>query len=261
MLNPHIKKVFIPVHILGIMAICFIPFVSPYWLLLTLLGWILFSGFGISVGFHRLFSHRSFETYRWMEIVLLILGSFGAEGSSIFWRSVHSAVHHQYTDKEKDLHSPIHGKYNAFMGWMFSLKGDSVNFRQAKDLLRDPVHVHVHKYYYRYLWIPVIVSALINWHIALFFFGLPMMISIYQENFINLFCHAPGLFTYRNIDTDDQSMNHVIIGYLTWGNGWHNNHHANPREADFGLGRKYKWWEFDPAMLIVNLIKKRTKAT
>lgn len=257
MFSEHIKKVFFPVHLLGIAALCFIPFISLHWLWLTLAGWILFSGAGISVGYHRLFSHRSFETHRWIEVALLYLGVFGAEGSSIFWRSVHSALHHPFADTEKDLHSPVHGKFSAFMGWMFNIKSNSVNFRMAKDLMRDPAHVFVHKYYYRILWLPVLVAALINWHVALYLFGLPMLIAIYQENFINLFCHQNGAFTYRNFDTDDMSTNHVILGYLTWGNAWHNNHHAKPREADFGLGRKYKWWEFDPAMLIVNLIKKR----
>jgi fatty-acid desaturase len=257
MFSSHIKKVFIPAHILGVIALCMIPFVSWSWLLLTLLGWILFSGFGIAIGFHRLFSHRSFETYRWIEIALLILGVYGAEGSSLFWRSVHSSLHHPYADKEKDLHSPIHGKFSAFMGWMFNIKADSVNFRQARDLMRDPAHMFVHRHYEKILWIPVILTLILNWHIGLFFFGLPMLISIYQENFVNLFCHTNSIFTYRNFDTDDQSTNHWLLGYLTWGNAWHNNHHHKPNEYDFALQGTYKWWEFDPCVPLIWLIKKQ----
>lgn len=256
-MSPHIRNIFIPVHVMGIIALLFIPFVSWYWLLLSLLGWILFSGCGIAVGFHRLFCHKSFETSRFFEIFLLICGVFGAEGSSIFWKSTHNGSHHPHSDTVKDFHSPIHGKWHAFFTWVFKVKPDTFNFRYSVDLMRDPAHLHVHKHYNKYFWIPILAAFIINWHIGLFLFGLPMLISIYQENFVNLFCHTKTMFGYRNFETRDKSMNHWILGYLTWGNGWHNNHHAEPREYDFGLGRKHHWWEFDPCILIINLIKKR----
>lgn len=255
-MNSHIRQIFIPTHILGIIALLFIPFVSWYWLLLTLLGWFLFSGLGISIGYHRLFSHKSFKTHRFIEAILLYFGVFGAEGSSIFWKSVHM-VHHGKADTLKDIHSPIHGKWHGFLTWVFKVKPDTVSLKYAIDLVKDPLHLHFHKHYSLYFWSTIIVSFLINWHITLFLFGLPMLISIYKENMTNLFCHTENIFGYRNFDTKDNSANNALLGYFTWGDAWHNNHHANPASYDFGLKRTYHWWEFDICVPFINLIKKR----
>lgn len=255
-MSPHFKHIYLPVHLLGIAAIIAAFFVNPHWFIFTLLGYTLFAGFGISVGHHRLFAHKSFETYRFIEIILLFLGIFGGEGSSISWVAIHSGLHHPFADTPKDIHSPVNGKLNAFGAWMNKVKPDTISLRYAAKLLKDPIHVHVHKHYNKYFWLPIIISALINWHITLFFFGLPILLSIYKENFVNLFGHIESKFNYKNFDTKDNSQNNIILGLLTWGDGFHNNHHANPREYDFGLGRKHHWYEFDPSTILVNLVKK-----
>lgn len=256
-MSPHFKHIYLPIHALGIAAIVATFFVNPMWLLLTLLGYILFAGFGISVGHHRLFSHKSFETYRPIEIALLFLGVFGGEGSSISWKAIHNGLHHPHSDTEKDIHSPVNGKLSAFGLWMNKVKQDTVSLKYAIDLMRDPMHVHVHKHYNKYFWLPIIVAGLINWHIALFLFGLPILLSIYKENLVNLFCHTDTKISYKNFQTKDNSNNNVLLGYLCWGDAFHNNHHAQPREYDFGLGRKYHWYEIDPSAFLVNLVKKR----
>lgn len=256
-MSPHFKHIYIPIHLIGITAIITAFFVNPLWLLLTLLGYILFAGFGISVGHHRLFSHKSFQTYRFVEIILLFLGIFGGEGSSISWKSIHNGLHHSHTDTEKDIHSPVNGKLNSFGLWMNKVNQNTVSMKYAIDLMRDPMHVHVHKNYNKYFWIPIIVSALINWHITLFFFGLPILLSIYKENCVNLFGHVEGKFNYKNFATKDNSHNNILLGLLTFGDGYHNNHHAQPREYDFGLNRKYNKWEIDPSKYLISIIKKR----
>ena len=256
-MSPHFKHIYLPIHVLGIAAVIASIFVNPSWLLLTLVGYILFAGCGISVGHHRLFAHKSFETYRFVEIMLLFLGVFGGEGSSISWVAIHSGLHHPFADTTKDIHSPVNGKLNAFGAWMNKVKPDTISLRYAAKLLKDPLHIHVHKHYNKYFWIPIVVAGLINWHIALFFFGLPILMSIYKENFVNLFCHIDTKIGYKNFQTKDNSNNNVILGYLCFGDAFHNNHHAQPREYDFGLGRKYHWYEIDPSAFIITLVKKR----
>lgn len=250
----HIRKVFLPAHCLAVAALAALPFVSPQVLWMTLLGWILFSGCGIAVGYHRLFSHRAFKVSRPVEIFLLVCGAFGSQGSSIFWAALHRGYHHPHADTERDIHSPIHGKLHAYMGWIFKIRPDSVSMKYAIDLLRDPAHVWVHKNYVRLLWIPVCASALVSWEISLYFFALPMVIAVHQENLVDLLCHTRNPFGYRNHDTRDNSVNNVVLGLFAWGQGWHNNHHKRPADFNFGGDR---WYEFDPCRLIIPLIRKR----
>jgi stearoyl-CoA desaturase (delta-9 desaturase) len=253
----HVRKVFLPVHLLAVCGLVLLPFVSPEVLWLTLAGWTLFSGFGIAVGYHRLFSHRGFKVARPVELMLLVFGAFGAQGSSIFWCALHRGYHHPYSDTERDIHSPIHGKLYAYMGWIFELKPDSVNMKYAVDLMRDPLHLWVHKNYVPLLWVPICASALVSWKITLYFFALPMMMAVHQENLVDLFCHTRNVFGYRNHETRDNSMNNIILGLFGWGQGWHNNHHKRPADWNFGGER---WYEFDPCRLIIPLIaRKRTE--
>lgn len=256
-LSHHIKTIYFPIHILAIIAIISLFFVSKWWLLVVLFGYIMWGGLGISIGHHRLFAHKSFQTYRWVEIILLFLGIFGGEGSSISWIAIHSGLHHPFSDTAKDIHSPVNGKWNAFGMWMHKVTEKTVSLRYAGKLLRDPYHVFVHKNYTKIFWIPIAITAILNWHIALFFFVLPTFLSIYKENFVNLFCHQETHFSYKNLPAKDNSTNNWLLGYITFGDAWHNNHHSKPAEYDFGLGQKYHWWEFDPCVPIIWLLKKR----
>jgi fatty-acid desaturase len=251
-LPAHIRKIFLPVHAIGFFALVFLPFVSFHVLWLTLAGWILFSGCGIAIGYHRLFSHKAFKVSRAMELFLLVCGAFGAQGSSIFWSALHRGYHHPHSDTARDIHSPIHGKFNAYVGWMFKLKPDSISMKYAVDLLRDPAHLWVHKHYASLLWIPIGISFLVNWKITLYFFALPMVMAIHQENLVDLFCHTRNIFGYRNHDTKDNSMNNIVLGLFGWGQGWHNNHHKRPGDWNFGGER---WYEFDPCKLIIGVIR------
>ena len=250
----HIKKVFLPVHALGLAALLLLPQAGWQVLWLTLLGWTLFSGCGIAVGYHRLFSHRGFKVARPVELFLLVCGAFGAQGSSIFWCALHGGSHNPHADTERDIHSPIHGKFNAYMGWMFKLKPDSISMKYAVDLMRDKAHLWVHKNYVPLLWIPIALSALLDWRLALYFFALPMMMAVHQENLVDLFCHTRNVLGYRNHETRDNSMNNIVLGLFAWGQGWHNNHHKRPADWNFGSER---WYEFDPCRLIIPLIAKR----
>jgi fatty-acid desaturase len=254
-MTPHAKKIILPVHSLALLGLILMiaGFASPKWLFLTWFSWFMISGFGIAVGFHRLFSHNAFETPQWIRDTLAYIGALGAQGSPIFWASLHVGTHHPFADTEKDVHSPIHGWWRSYMGWQFHLKPENVPFRAGARLMREPFQKFLHKNYNRIYWGTVIIVALIDWRIAAYGLLLPGVISMHQENLVDLFCHIPT-GGYRNYPTKDQSVNNYFLGLFAFGQGWHNNHHARPWDYNFGGNH---WYEFDMCSILVPLIRAR----
>jgi len=225
--------------------------IEPYYLIATAVMWILVCGLGIAAGYHRVFSHRTHHLPRWKENIILFFATFAGQGASIFWVALHRGYHHPHADTRLDVHSPIHGKMHAFVGWYFQVTEASnpVNIKYAIDLLRKPNHVFFHKHYLKILWgVPALV-ALLDWKLALTAFWLVTLIGVTQDNLVNLLGHSRGLIGYRNFGTGDNSHNNPILGYLAWGQGWHNNHHYAPNSYDFGSGVSGKWWEIDPSRI------------
>lgn len=252
-LPAHPRKITIPTHLLALGALGSLYFIEFSWLWYTLLGWIVFAGLGMAVGYHRYFSHKAFKASRWAEYLMAYTGIFGGQGPAIFWVALHRGYHHPHSDTLKDLHSPIHGRWSAYMGWIFKESAAAVSLRYAVDLARDPMHVFIHRNYYKLFWGVTIVTAIFSWQLALFFLILPSVIAQHQENLVDLFCHEDSWGSYRNHETRDRSVNVHLLGYLGWGQGWHNNHHARPADADFGSDR---WFEFDPTRLLIPLVSK-----
>ncbi len=252
--SKHFLRITIPIHLLAIVAISLIGlrFVTPHWLFATLLGWFLISGFGIAIGFHRYFSHNAFQTYPIIEKILAYLGCLGAQGSPIFWTALHNGSHHRFSDTAKDIHSPFHGKWHAYMGWQIYLKPEEVPFRYGAALLKKKYLKFLHKNYTKIFWASALVLALVDWRVSLYGLLLPSFISIHQENIVDLFCHLRSC-GYRNYETKDNSVNVPLVGLLAFGQGWHNNHHARPRDYNFGGNH---WWEIDICSLLVPLISK-----
>lgn len=253
--SPHFLKIILPLHLLGVAGLVatfsFGKFQS-YYLLLTFLGWVLICGYGISIGYHRLLAHRSFKTQKWIEKTLAYLGCLGAQGSPIFWISLHMGVHHPYSDKEMDIHSPTHGLWSSYLGWQIHLPKYATPLKAGLGLAADPYYKFIHKNYYKVVWVSVLVLSLIDPLWGLFGLVLPMIISMHQENLINSVCHTPRL-GYRNHETRDNSVNNLLLGWFCFGQGWHNNHHAKPNQAHFGE----RWFEFDPSRPMIALIQKR----
>jgi fatty-acid desaturase len=250
---------FFPSIILGTFTIVsFVIGIIPlYYLWSTLIMWILICGLGIAVGYHRVFSHKTHTLPKWKENILLVLGALSGQGASIFWVALHRGYHHPHSDKQKDLHSPIHGKLNAFIGWQYKVTeaNNPVNIKYAVDLLRKPNHVWFHHHHLKVLWgVPVLV-AMFNWQLALSAFCLVAMIGVIQDNLVNVYGHFKGLIGYRNFELDDNSQNNMILGYFAWGQGWHNNHHYDPKSFDFGTSVSGKWWEYDPCRIFLPLLK------
>lgn len=249
----------VPIMILAATGIAlFITGVIPlHYLWITLVMWILISGLGIAVGYHRIFSHRTHTLKTWQENIILFLAVFAGQGSPIFWVAVHRGYHHPHSDTDRDIHSPVaHGRWHAFLGWLIknTEANNQVNVKYAVDLLRKPNFVFFHRHYMKIIWLVPLLVALVDWHLAFAAFFIPGGIALLQDNGVNVYGHTPTFFTYRNFDTNDRSVNNVWFGLLGWGQGWHNNHHRYPGNFDFGSGTSGKWWEFDPCRIFLPIL-------
>lgn len=200
-------------------------------------GWLLFGGIGTEIGLHRLYSHKAFSLKsKIMDRIVLVLSIFGGQGSPILWAAMHRGFHHPFTDTEKDLHSPVNGFWNAYMGWLFVNQLNTFSLRPAKHLLTNPWHCFVHRHYLKIFWASMAVLLLIlGLKLFCVFIVLPIFLSMQQENITNLLCHINSPFSYRNFETSDKSTNIYLLGLLFWGQGFHNNHHAKPNLYDFGI--------------------------
>ncbi len=242
----------LPVMIMAFIAIISVIATSSYqWLFATFVFWILLSGLGIATGFHRVYSHNCYNPKPWLDMILLFFGTIACQSSSLTWVATHMGYHHPHADKEKDLHTPRKGIWHAFIGWTFFVNQKTVNHKYAVKLMRRKNHVFFHKHYFSIVWGSILALLLVcGWQVVLYGYFLAAFISILQDNLVNVLGHMPEL-GYRNFDTDDISSNFIPLGYLGWGQGWHNNHHKFPSEFSFRI----KWWEFDPCIIFVPLLK------
>ncbi len=246
------------------------------WLHLALLGGMyLATAIGITVGFHRLFTHRSFTAPKPVAAVLAALGSMAVEGPLMEWVATHRK-HHQHSDQDGDPHSPhehgqsvlgtLRGLWHAHVGWLLGPKahgavraahkqGRKTSLsKYVKDLEKDPVCVWMSRTFP--LWVafglllPGVLGGLLtmSWTGALLGFiwgGLVRVLLVHHVTWsINSVCHTWGA---RPFDCHDESRNNAIFGVLALGEGWHNNHHAFPASARHGL----RWWEFDASYWII----------
>lgn len=200
---------------------------------------------GITVTFHRQLTHKSYNTYPLFRKLGSIFGTLGGVGSSIGWVSIHRQ-HHRFSDTEKDPHSPKFGWLRSFYGSMF--KTPKVQY--VTDLLREPFQVFLHEHYWKINFIYALFLLAVGgaeWWLALHVF--PSFILWTTMGLVNTLGHTRG---YRNYaDTREDSRNDWISGLLAWGEGWHNNHHADP--GNWSL--QVKWWEFDMSKWVIKLIK------
>jgi stearoyl-CoA desaturase (Delta-9 desaturase) len=206
---------------------------------------------GVTVGYHRMLTHRSFRAQPVVKLLLLILGSMAFEGPAIQWAATHTK-HHARADREGDPHSPVDGFFHAHLGWIFR-DGDADPRVYCRHLLNDRIVRFVSKTFL--LWaivslaIPFGVGWLVGgWPLALtglLWGGLVRMFLTHHVTWsVNSVCHT---FGRREFETTDQSRNEWIVGLLAFGEGWHNNHHAFPRSAFHGL----HWWQFDVSSYLI----------
>lgn len=215
---------------------------------------------GVTIGYHRLLSHRSFRCWKIVEYFWVLGGYLAFEGSPIWWATIHRA-HHRYTDRPADPHSPRYGWMQAYYGWIFHSKyPDHISPEsQAKDLVNDPVYRFLEQNGNWHAAHILAVSIGILFRIALLiFFGWPIALASLAAGvlvqqvplLLNVVCHLPKL-GYKNYQTGEDSVNVWWVALLTAGEGWHNNHHAFPGSARSG----FRWFEIDPSWLMIRLMK------
>jgi stearoyl-CoA desaturase (Delta-9 desaturase) len=243
-----------------------------------LLGWndlIVFAimyvatGLGVTVGFHRLFTHRSFKTGKTVRATLAILGSAAIEGPVISWVADHRK-HHAYSDKPGDPHSPhvdhghglkgaLRGLWHAHVGWLFIHTERGLKTRYAPDLIADPVVSYVSRTFPLWVLAGLAVPFGLGWVIGgtlnsaltgLLWGGAVRMLVLHHSTYsINSLCH---FFGKQRFKTGDESRNLTWLSVFTFGEAYHNNHHAFPTSARHGLGR----WTFDPSAWVIWALEK-----
>ena len=204
--------------------------------------WWVSGSLGIGVGFHRLLTHRGYKTPKWVEYFLTLCGTLALEGGAIDWVVTHR-IHHGHTDATGDPHTPREGAWWAHMGWILmgtaQQHGESVMWRYAPDLMRDRFHVLLNRFY----WAPQVLLglglfALGGWTLMLWGVFLRVTVGLHATWLVNSATHMWGS---RRFETADDSTNLWWVALLTFGEGWHNNHHAYPTAARHGLA----WYELD----------------
>ncbi|MBZ0172948.1 MAG: fatty acid desaturase, partial [Phycisphaerales bacterium] len=232
-----------------------------------MLGMYIATGLGITVGFHRLFTHCSFTTGPVVTAVFGVLGSMAFEGPLLRWVAYHRC-HHQHSDNDQDPHSPHHhgtgvvgvlrGFFNAHMGWMLLRSQHESNLdRYIKDFKKNRLVTWISGAFPLWsavsLLFPALIGGLISmsWTGVLLGFlwgGLVRILVVHHITWsVNSVCHLWGTRPY---EAHDESRNNPIVGVLAFGEGWHNNHHAFPTSARHGLA----WWQFDTSYIVIRVL-------
>ncbi len=235
---------------LGAVAALFM-FSWPAFAIALFLYWMC-TGLGISMGYHRLHTHRSYQVPLALEYFFAVCGTLTLEGGPIFWVATHR-IHHQKSDRSGDPHSPRDGAWWAHMGWLLVGKnttGDTLLMsKYAPDLAKKRFYVWLDRYH----WVPMIVLAGLLFTIGgvqfvLWGICLRVVVGLHCTWLVNSATHMWGS---RRFDTLDGSRNNWLIALITSGEGWHNNHHAHPTSARHGL----MWYEFDLSWIQIKILK------
>ena len=220
----------------------FAPFTFTWSAFAVFIGLQLVTGLGITLCYHRLLAHRSFQVPRWLEYLLTICGALALQGGPIKWVATHR-VHHAFSDRPQDPHTPTRGFWWAHMLWLFArdpaLDDPATCNRYAPDLARDPGHRLIER---AHVWLTFAMGALL-----LAAGGLPWLVwglflrTMFVYHGTWLVNSAAHLWGYQTYDTNEGSRNNWWVALVSYGEGWHNNHHAYLHSAAHGL----RWWEFD----------------
>lgn len=219
--------------------------------------WIVGS-LGVGLGYHRLLTHRSFKSPKWLEYALTIIASLALQNEAHKWVATHR-IHHQFTEQPPDPHSTRPGFWWAHILWIFfgtAQDQTEANFKKyVPDLLKDKGQMLIAKYFY----LPIIISAILlyaagGWGMLLWGVVVRVVFGWHTTWFVNSLSH---MFGKRRFETTDDSTNNWFVALLTFGEGWHNNHHAHPTSARHGL----TWYEFDLNWITIRLFRKLGWAT
>jgi stearoyl-CoA desaturase (delta-9 desaturase) len=269
--HPHICAGIVGYHLLALLA-CVPWLFSWSGLAWAVAGLYLFGTLGINIGYHRLLTHRGFSCPPWLEKALALIGACCWQGTPLSWVAIHR-MHHRHSDEADDPHSPRHNFFHSHMGWflvydpaVWSLSTydryarDLVSSRFYKWLERPRVWRLIHLVQWTsFLTAGFLVGCLWTWSVPrgvrlglswLVWGVLLRTVLVWHITWsVNSFTHVWG---YRNFATDDNSRNNWVVGLLSNGEGWHNNHHAEPRCARHGR----RWFELDVSYLTIRALQK-----
>jgi len=205
---------------------------------------------GITLGYHRLLTHRSFQVPKWLEYLFTLCGSLALQGGSIKWVATHR-IHHAFADRPQDPHSPTRGFWWAHVFWLFAydeVLDDPTKYRRyAADLVRDPVHRFINRTdVLQQIVLGALLFVLGGWPFVVWGTFVRIVFVYHATWLVNSAAHVWG---YRRYETGEGSRNNWWVA-LTYGEGWHNNHHAYPFSAAHGL----RWWELDVTYLTIRLL-------
>ena len=218
---------------------------------MVLLYWITI-GWGIGMGYHRLHTHRSYVVPKWIEYLFALCGTMTLEGGPIFWVATHR-IHHQKSDQDGDPHTPRDGKWWSHIGWI--IFGESKHnktdelARYTPDLAKDPFYRWLNTWHF----LPVAVSSILigllgGWSMFLWAVCMRIVLGLHSTWLVNSATHLWGP---RRFDIRDDSRNSWWVAILTFGEGWHNNHHAHPNSARHGLA----WYEMDMTWMQIRFLQ------
>jgi stearoyl-CoA desaturase (Delta-9 desaturase) len=226
-------------------------------------------GLGVTVGFHRLLTHRSFTTYMPLQYLFAVLGSMAVQGPVIGWVADHRK-HHAHADEDGDPHSPhvghgpgvrgvLAGLWHAHVGWLFTHQGRAERQRYARDLMEDLGMRWISRHFVALVLVSLLLPALAGWALTgrltgalagLLWGGLVRIFFQHHVTWsINSVCH---FFGRRRFETEDESTNVAWLALPSLGEAWHHNHHAFPRSAIHGL----RWYELDPSGLFIRALRR-----
>ena len=237
--NWGVTLVMIGLHLGALAAIFFFTWKAFF---LCIFMWWVGGSLGIGMGYHRLLTHRGYKTPKWMEYFLTTCGTLALEGGPIAWVATHR-IHHQNTDKEGDPHSPMDGGLWAHMGWIITGRAmhrdRSELLPYVPDLRKDKFHLWISSWHI----VPSLIIAIAFYFIG----GWPWVFwgvfvrSVMSLHFTWLVNSATHMWGSQRFATGDTSTNSFWVAILTFGEGWHNNHHAEPQSARHGR----RWYEVD----------------
>lgn len=247
------KKDQIKILVMVIVAqLSFIPMIvygsATDWIISFLIYFFMF-GLGVSLFNHRVLSHKSvLIKNKFLKYFLLFWSTVMLQGSTMAWVVMHRE-HHAHSDTENDPHSPVEGFWKSY--WLSMMHTPNIR-RYGIDLLRDKDLLNFHKYFWHINFVySLILFLFFGWFGIIVFHLVPAALTWHGVSIVNAVSHAPiklpMILGYRNYNTNENSKNIPLAGYLTFGEAWHNNHHGKPSSFTF----QSKWWEFDIIALCV----------
>lgn len=247
----HYENIFF-IGLVHVLALAAIPLFS--WKALAVCLFMLYTicPIGVNMTYHRLLTHRGFKVPTWLEYFFATIAAMSAQGPMMMWVAEHR-LHHRYSDEDGDPHTPRHGFFHAHIGHLFYHKEFEDNPDQwqkyVPDLMKHGYYRFLNKYFVFFVLLP---APLLYWAGGLPFlmWGIFVRIALmwHVSGSVNSFCHV---FGYQNYSCQDHAKNFWLVGLVAAGEGWHNNHHAQPSVAAHG----HRWWEIDFTFFLIRVLE------